>query len=172
MLVDRMGGLSRSGSIEYDLEDDVDPGTIDGTNDQGRIVGVRVGRRVGVEKEGRLVVCLGVIQVAATEGPVVVCAKAAEFEDVGCVRGRRGLIGGIRDQESFVEGDDGSSGVFATIVDVCGSIYCAIAGGCRVVALVTFVRCVVLVGELRIAREYLIGARVCDADGVISRSLV
>ena len=172
VLVDRMRGLGGSGGVEHDLEDDVDPCTVDGTNDQGWIVGVGVGCGVGVEEEGRLVICLGVVQVAAAEGPVVVGAEAAEFEDVGCIGGGRGLVDGIRDQESFIEGDDGGSGVFAAVVDVCGPIYCAVAGCCRVVTVVVGARCVRLVRELCIAREYLICARICDADGVISGSLV
>ena len=123
-----MGGLGRSGSVKHDLEDDVDPCTVSCTNDKGRIVGVRVGCGVGVEEEGCLVVGLGVVQVAATEAPVVIRAKAAEFEDVGCVGGRRGLVGRIRDQESFVERNDRGRSIFATVIDVCGGVSCAIGG--------------------------------------------
>ena len=124
-----------------------------------------------MEEQGRLVVGLGVVYTAAAEAPVVVRAKATEFEDVGCVGGRRGLVGGIRDQEGFVEGNDRCRGIFATVVDVCGGVYCAV-GGCCVVVVLTFVRRVMLVRELRIAREYLIRTRVCNADGVFSWSLI
>ena len=61
VLVDGMRGLGWSGCVEHDLEDDVDPGAIDCTDDKGRVVGVRVGGGVGVEEQGRLVVCLGVV---------------------------------------------------------------------------------------------------------------
>ena len=43
VLVDGMRGLGWSGCVKHDLEDDVDPGAVDCTNDQGRVVGVRVG---------------------------------------------------------------------------------------------------------------------------------
>lgn len=96
VLVDGMGGLRRCGGVENDLEDDVDPSTVDGSYYEGGVIGIRVGGGVGVEEEGRLVVGISIVQAAATQRPIVICAKAAEFEDVGGVGGRRGLIGGIR----------------------------------------------------------------------------
>ena len=90
---------------------------------------------------------------------------------MGCVGGGRGLAGGVRTQESFVEGDDGSGGVSAGIVDIGGPVYGTV-GGCGVVTVGTFVRRVILVGKLPIARDYLICGRVRDADGVISWSLI
>ena len=90
---------------------------------------------------------------------------------MSCVGGGGGLAGRVRKQESFVEGDDGGGGVSAGIVDVSSPVYCTV-GGCRVVTVGAFVRRVILVRELRIARDYLICARVRDADGVISWSLI
>ena len=90
---------------------------------------------------------------------------------MGCVGGRRGLAGRIRNQEGFVEGNDRCRGIFASVVDVCSGVHRAI-GGCGIVVVLTFMQSVILVRELRIAREYLICARICDADGVISWSLI
>lgn len=106
-----MSGLGGSGIIEYDLEDDVDPCTVDSTDDEGWIVGVRVGCGVGVEQEGGLIICFGVVDIAAAECPIVVCTKAAELEDVSCIGSRRGLAGRVRDQEIFVERNDGGTGI-------------------------------------------------------------
>ena len=90
---------------------------------------------------------------------------------MGCVGGGGGLAGRVRKQESLVEGDDGCCGVSAGIVDVGGPVYCTV-GGCGIVTVGAFGRCVILVGELRIARDDLICARVRDADGVISWRLI
>ena len=90
---------------------------------------------------------------------------------MGCVGGGGGLASRVRKQERFVEGDDGGGRVSAGIVDVGGPIYGTV-GGCRVVTFGAFVRRVILVRELRIARDYLIRARVRHADGVISWSLI
>ncbi len=171
MLVDWMCGLSGSGIIEHDLEDHVNPCAVGCTNDQRRVVSVGVGFRVGVEEERCLVICLGIIKIAATEGPIVIRAEATEFEDVSRIGGRGGFVGRVRNQESFVEGNDGGRSISASIVDVCGRINRAI-GGCGVVTVMTFVRRVISVGELRVTREYLVCTRVCDADSVISWSLI
>ena len=90
---------------------------------------------------------------------------------MGCVDGGRGLAGEVRKQESFVEGDDRGGGVSAGIVDVGGPVDGTV-GGCGVVPFGAFVRRVILVGKLPIARDYLICARVRDTDGVISWSLI
>ena len=90
---------------------------------------------------------------------------------MGRVDGGGGLTGGVRKQESLVEGDNGGGGVAAGIVDVGGPVYGTV-GGRGIVPVGAFVRRVILVGELPIARYYLICARVRDADGVISWSLI
>ena len=75
MFVDRVGGLSWGGRGEGNLEDNVDPGAVFGSQDK---VGIMGGGSVWVEEEGGGVIEVLRVAGVAVEGPDIVCAETAE----------------------------------------------------------------------------------------------